>query len=148
MKKIIINENQVNLLVNNIVTEQVRDKYTQLVECNVYSPGVTYKGQSVDDITMDKITLTFDIDLEYRSYGIKDIVVGNISGPSQLTLQIYNETNDDEIEIPFDWSTGNVKKETYQMAYIGIDQSIDIELMNDQNGNVVVKEITVSISSI
>ena len=148
MKKIIINEKQVNLLMGNIITEQTDNKYRNEVECSVYSPGVTYKGQEVDDITMDKITLTFDIEMEYRSYGIKDINVGNITGPSELSLQIYKEGGDEEVNIPFNWSTGNVKKETYQMAYIGVDSSIDVELMNDQNGNIVVKEITVSVSSI
>ena len=80
-----------------------------------YNPKPLYKGGEIDDIECNTISLTYDIEIEARSYGIKGIMVSGISGPPEVAMQItwYNESLQDmeyeDVVVPLDWSTVEVE---------------------------------------
>jgi hypothetical protein len=89
--------------------------------------------------------------MDIRSYGIRGISVYNPSGPSEIELEIsYFVNGDDEDEdivtIPLDWE--NVNEDNGSIGWIGYDNEIDINLKNDENGNIVVDSMTLFKNSI
>ena len=80
--------------------------------------------------------------MDVKSYGIKDISPYNPNGPSEIELEIYY---DDEsggiITIPLDWENVN-EEESGDIRWIGYENRIEITLKNDENGNIVVDDMT------
>ena len=56
-----------NDLVDKILEEQSKDEYTANIEINLVSEGY--------ELLDNKVTVNFSIDIEYRSWGIKDITI-------------------------------------------------------------------------
>jgi hypothetical protein len=111
---------------------------------------VKYNGQSINDVQAEDIRVTYDIDIETRSYGIKTAGVYNVSGPSEIELEVYTEDSDDTSEtvvVPLDWSKVDMEKVDY-LGYIGIDNKIELHLMNTTDGNLAVKRIRIEYNSI
>lgn len=144
MKKIIVTEEQSKKLVDKIISEQYAgsDRFSQNVKIEFDYHNLTYKGQEVDWIPSNyQIRVSFRIDLEYREYGIKTISVYDFQGPEEIEVPVtyYPEGSEDSIDedvlIKLDWS--NVQTEETDIGWIGIGDTIQVELSNDEDGNLV-----------
>lgn len=148
MAKFIFTESQVEKIKKSLDEDYPgTDNNYKVGDCNIslYYSKVTYKGQEINDISAPQINFTFDIDMDIKSYGIRGISVYNPSGPSEIELEIsYFVNGDDEDEdivtIPLDWE--NVNEDDGSIGWIGYDNEIDINLKNDENGNIVVDSMT------
>lgn len=158
MGKIILTEKQMQEITKSIAQEEIRmneENYANSrysMECNVraeYYGGKTYKGGEINDITTSDIELTYDIDIEARSWGIKSISLYGIDGPSEIELEVYYIISDDNeqfetISIPLNWDNVEIEEEEGQ-GVITIGKDVTLTLENDENGNLICNQITVSV---
>ena len=151
MSKFIFTESQLKLIKRNLNEGHLdtNDEYeAEDCEISVYYSNVRYNGREIDDISAPQINFKFNIDMDVKSYGIKDISPYNPNGPSEIELEIYY---DDEsggiITIPLDWENVNEEESGY-IGWIGYENRIDITLKNDENGNIVVDDMTLFKNSI
>jgi hypothetical protein len=157
MAKFIFTESQLKSIKKNLNEDfQGADNSYRVGKCVVNLYGVhrvTYKGREVEDIYAPEIDFTFNIDMDIKSYGIKDISAYNPSGPSEieLTVMYYGGGEDDDaieevITLPLDWENAN--EDDSDISWIGYDNQIDITLKNDENGNILVDSMTLFKNSI
>ena len=123
----IITESQLNkindlLSEKKVITEDSNNRYERKVEVSVGAPsrsGYKYEGMVIDEITTyyDEMRLTYLIEQEHRSWGIKGISLYDIQGYDEIEVELYlypensNDANDmikKEVKVPLDWSTLNV----------------------------------------
>ncbi len=161
MKKIVITEEQMSKINDYVSNEEsksttinesiMNERYEQKCEIDFnYGSDVKYKGHGIDDIGYGlEYTLSFIIDQEHRSWGIKTISVYDVQGPEELDVEVvfYNEDIDDTVDeyitIKVDWDQVKYEHESPQ-GMIGIDDTVQIELGNDSEGNIIVNEILVT----
>jgi hypothetical protein len=142
MKKLILTENQVKTITNTLIKESVDDtRYRREVKVSV---GVNheqkYKGGEINDISPYSPTmeLSFDIDQEHRSWGIKGISLNSIKGPDSIEIEIeyYPEGSDDyltdEITIPLNWDNVSIDKVSNGLITVG--DEVDITLYISETG--------------
>jgi hypothetical protein len=164
MKKVIITEEQASKLVKQVTNEQTRsihdlihsdpDIHTvEIRKCNFYYHNLKYKGQEIDDVNLGwKFDLKYRVDVEWRSYGIKGISVYDFRGPDKmdLTISYYSpedpenmgDTIDETIELPVNWDAVVVTEEDDELGYYGVDNNdVEVHLINDQQGNIIIKSI-------
>jgi len=149
MKKIVLGESQVDKLMSKLVSEQYAgsDRYSQEVRCSFEYHKKTYKGNEIDWIADGRFNLSFRIDMEARSYGIKGISVYDFQGPEEIEILVtyYPEGSEDpideEILIRPDWS--KVNTDEADIGWIGIDQDIEMDLINDESGNLIAGDILI-----
>lgn len=161
MKKIVITEEQMSKINNYVSNEEsksitinestMNERYEQ--KCKIdfnYGSDVKYKGREIEDIGYGlEYTLSFIIDQEHRSWGIKTISVYDVQGPEELDVEVvfYNEGSDDPVDeyivIKVDWDQVKYENEDVR-GMIGIDEDVQIELGNDSEGNIIVNEILVT----
>lgn len=155
MKKIILTESQTKKLMKKVINERYLDdeRNHMTVNCDFGYHGVTYKGGEIDDIGKIAFDVSYEIDMEWRSYGIKGISVGQFQGPKYVELEITyfpagTNPNDDSIEeiitLPLDWTNLVNTNNNEELGYFGMDDDLDIILANDQQGNIIVKSIEVN----
>jgi len=154
MANIIITENQLKGLTKKLNEDSSSDnKYRMSCKVDLNYFGSKFKGKEINDISVSEMTLTFSIDMEGRSYGIKDISVYNVQGPSEFELEVdyYNDEGDDTdietITLPLNWDNVTMEKDD-ELSYIGIGSTIQIDLINDENGELAVDDIIVNHKSI
>ena len=154
MANFILTENQLKQLTKNLKEDMsTGGKYRMECEVDLNYYGAKFKGFDVDDISTSNMFLTFDIDMEARSYGIKDISVYNVQGPSEIELEVLyfpneNEDSVDEvITLPLNWDNIEMEKDD-ELSHIGIGEMIQIDLINNENGELVVDGIIVNYKSI
>jgi len=138
MKNVILTENQYKM-VNKFVAEQSGDnnRYERKVEVSVGTTGeYRYENMVVDEITTyyNEMRLTYLIEQEHRSWGIKGISLYDIQGYSEIEVELHlypensNDSNDEvvkEIKIPLDWSTLEVN--TYEdKGVVTVGDRLDI----------------------
>jgi hypothetical protein len=147
-------QNQLKQLTKNLKEDMsTGGKYRMECKVDLNYYGAKFKGFDVDDISTSNMFLTFDIDMEARSYGIKDISVYNVQGPSEIELEVLyfpneNEDSVDEvITLPLNWDNIEMEKDD-ELSYIGIGEMIQIDLINNENGELVVDGIIVNHKSI
>lgn len=146
--KIKITEGQLERIKHQI-KEGVSDKYNREVNLNFNGYRANYKGYEINDILSYKVRLSYDIEIEGRSWGIKDISLSNISGPSEVEVEIEYYIDDDNTEtvtvpMQINWEMV-VKEEEKGMGGVSVGDDVDIELVNDTEGNLVIKEIRVTV---
>jgi len=150
MKKIILTESQLDMVKNSIKKEDdVRFKNEVIVDIGVNSEQ-RYKGMQIDDVRIysNKMTLSYLIDMDYRSWGIDDIYIHDIKGPSEIyvILECYKEGSDEMVEVdltlPLDWEKLYVEKGLNQ-GLVSIDDRLDITLYFRENDNI---EVDMSIN--
>jgi hypothetical protein len=126
--KIKLTESQIERLKS--ISEGVDNKYNREVFVKFYADkGVNFKGMEIDDIEPVKMRLYYDIDIESRSWGIKSILLYNITGPDEVETDFTyytNENGDSETEylkIKLDWEKAlNVETESASEAVtVGYD---------------------------
>jgi hypothetical protein len=112
MKKIVITENQYKNL-QKMITEDTNNRYERKVSVNVgISGSPRYENMTLDDITTyySEMRLTYLIEQEHRSWGIKDISLYDIQGSDEIEVELYLYPDDSdepivkEVKIPLDWS--------------------------------------------
>ncbi len=148
--KIIITESQHKKLLNE---ELNGGEYKMRCKLELEHYGLAYKGGQIDDVTTDEIDVYFDISMDGREWGIKDVSVYNIKGPSEIgaIVTYYIENSDDSIDeditIQLDWSNINEEKSD-NLTWIGINNEIVIRLKNTENGELSAETITVETKTV
>ena len=164
MKKIILTEQQAQNLINKIVNEQVpavrATEYTMddgryRMKCRFdfqYNDEFhRYKNGEIDNIEYGSGEVSFLIDIQHETYGIKDIIVTDIKGPDAIKTKIrfypegsssededwYNKRQEEEITIPLNWKKLEVDDDGYKMDYYGLYKVIDVNIMPDGNGGLI-----------
>ena len=148
MRKIVITENQLNMVKKHITESAVgNDRYGREVSVQVRTSGAQINGEDIDWATCSNIKVTYLIEMEHRSWGIRGISLYSIQGPSEVELTItpqVEDGNDIEITLPLNWE--NVEEETQDgEGVITIGNEIEINLGNDENGDIIVSSIHVPV---
>ena len=140
MAKILVTENQL-VKIKNFIIENENDKsYHREVGVKVSGNGAKFNGMDIEDVSDLKITVLFDIEEEHRSWGIKDILISNIRGEEQIELEVgYYSDNLDDIKyentiLNLDWELLETE-EIKGKGIVTIDDVLEIELTNDEEGN-------------
>ena len=131
------------------ITEGNDDRYNRGVKVKFYHSNVTYKGQEINDIVGDAMRLSYDIDIEARSWGIKSISLYGVTGPSDYKMEVEFyisefDTNIETIGIKLDWSKLEVNKDSSQ-EMVTIGDTLEITLANDADGNIFVRSMTLDV---
>jgi hypothetical protein len=146
--KLIITESQLKRLKSRL-TEQVDNKYSTEVELSFSTYLATYKGNEINYIPPIKAMVYYNIDIDFKPWGIEDISLYGITGPTEVDIDVYYYINDDEdvitLPIRLDWAMINVE-EKQSNGQVFIDKEVDVVIDNDSNGNLVVKEIIVKVN--
>lgn len=142
MKKVILTEKQVKSITNTLIKESTDDsRYRREVKVSIsVNSQQKYKGMEINDITPYRPTMEvlFYIEQEHRSWGIKDISLNSITGPSSIEVEIEYFTNDsddyktEEIEIPLNWDNISVDKVSNGLITVG--DEVDITLYISETG--------------
>lgn len=105
--KIKLTESQIERLKS--ISEGVDNRYNREVNVRFdIDKGVTVNGNEIDYIEPIKMRLSYDIDIEARSWGIKDILLYGIVGPNEIESEFTYYTNNDDVaneyyKIKLDW---------------------------------------------
>jgi len=148
MKKIILTENQLDTLKKHINEGAVRgDRYEREVKVDVETYGVKVNGEDIDWATCGDIRLTYLIEMEHRSWGIRDISLYDIQGPTEIEIEITPQVEDAEdvyLNLPFDWSNVEEETETSE-SVVTVGDEITIKLANNENGEIFIESIHVPV---
>lgn len=153
MKKILITENQLNTIKNKLVTENSDDRYRREVNVRIRPYRASFKGKEINDVIANEgVFLTFLIDIEHRSWGVKNVSLYDIRGEQTLNVRVdyfedENTENYEDVNITLDWD----KLETESIngeGIITIGDTLEIELSNDQNGNLIVGSMSIEVYKI
>ena len=152
MKKIVITESQYKKI-GKLISEQEDNRYGREVEVNIEAYGVTYKGQEINDVTSGSIRLSYLIEQEHRSWGIKGISLYDIKGPEILEVDIdyytdEDNTADETIQLQLDWSNVVETENEESQGVVTVGNEITISLVNDTNGNIVIESVHVPVYSL
>ena len=148
--KIRLTESQLERLKANLNEAPVDDQYNRVITAKFYHG--TYKGHEINDIGDIKIRVYFSIDMGFRSWGIEDIELGGITGPSEVEVEVNyyldnDNTDDAYVTIPLDWSKLITEKDT-DSGIISIGDELEIYLMADEAGNLVVERMEMVVFSV
>ena len=109
MAKFVITEEQFNLIKKEL-SEDVKDvkddRYQRSIKVDVDTYDATINGETIDWAVSDKIQLSYLIDVEFKSWGIKDINLYDIQGPSEIEVVITPQVEDAEdvvVTVSCDW---------------------------------------------
>lgn len=142
MKKIIITENQLNMI-NESINQEDDNRFRKEVKVSIGSHGNLY-GWIVDDVRTynDKMILSYLIEEDYRKWGINGISIMDIKGPSEIEviLECYEEDSDEmvekEITIPLDWENSLYTENRTGEGIISIDDTLEISLYFRENNEI------------
>ena len=148
MKKIVLTENQLNTVKKHISESAVgNERYGREVSVKVWAHGTKINGQDIDWAESSNIKVTYLIEMEHRSWGIKGISLYSIHGPSEIELVITPQIEDGEdiyVNVPLNWE--KVEEETQEgEGVITIGNEIELTLGNDENGGIIVNSIQVPV---
>lgn len=141
--KLIITEGQVERL-KSVLKEGVDSRYNREISIEFDYYKARYKGLAINYIEPVKIRVSFDIEIEARSWGIKDIGISGISGPKsvEVLIQYYGE-NDEELEdwyvFHLDWTKLVTTDE--REGSITIGDVMEVSLGNDAEGRLLVTKM-------
>jgi len=148
MKKVLITEKQLQVIKNQLLMEN-DNSYRREVNVRFYYGKSTFKGKEINDITANEgVTLLFEIDMEHRSWGVKSVSLYAIRGEKTLDIRVdYFEEpieGGSSINEEYEYTTINLDWEKLQTeerngeGIITIGDTLEINLANDENGNLVV----------
>ena len=136
-------------MVKKHVTESAvgNERYGREVSVSVGTYGAKINGEDIDWAVCSDMKVTYLIEMEHRSWGIKGISLYSIQGPSEIELTItpqVDDADDIDITVPLNWD--NVEEETQEgEGVITIGNEIEVSLGNDENGNIIVSSIHVPV---
>ncbi len=145
--KIKITESQLERIKSSL-NEGPSDKYSKEVNINFNAYGnVKFNGMDINDISAVKVRLNYTIEIDARSWGIKDISLYSIEGPEELETEIDFYVDEDNTRIQpitfkLDWDNVELDEES-DAGVVSIGDDVDVELVNDGQGNLVVKTVKV-----
>lgn len=148
MKKIVLTENQLNTVKKHISEGAVgNERYGRDVSVSVSTYGAKINGEDIDWAVCSDMKVTYLIEMEHRSWGVKGISLYSIQGPSEVELTVTPQVEDGEdIEITVQLNWENVEEETQEgEGVITIGNEIELSLGNDESGNIVVTSIHVPV---
>lgn len=148
MKKIVLTENQLNTVKKHISESAVgNERYGRDVSVSVSTYGAKINGEDIDWAVCSDMKVTYLIEMEHRSWGVKGISLYSIQGPSEVELTVTPQVEDGEdIEITVQLNWENVEEETQEgEGVITIGNEIELSLGNDESGNIVVTSIHVPV---
>jgi hypothetical protein len=148
MKKIVLTENQVQMVKKHVTESAVgNERYGREVSVSVGTYGAKINGEDIDWAVCSNMKVTYLIEMEHRSWGIKGISLYSIQGPSEIELTItpqVEDADDIDITVPLNWE--NVEEETQEgEGVITIGNEIEVSLGNDESGNLIVSSIHVPV---
>lgn len=136
-------------MVKKQVTEGAigNERYGRDVSVSVGTYGAKINGNDIDWAVCSDMKVTYLIEMEHRSWGIKGISLYSIQGPSEIELTITPQVEDaDDIDITVQLNWENVEEETQEgEGVITIGNEIEVSLGNDENGNIIVTSIHVPV---
>lgn len=136
-------------MVKKHVTESAvgNERYGRDVSVSVGTYGAKINGEDIDWAVCSDMKVTYLIEMEHRSWGIKGISLYSIQGPSEIELTITPQVEDaDDIDITVQLNWENVEEETQEgEGVITIGNEIEVSLGNDENGNIIVTSIHVPV---
>ena len=145
MKKIILTEDQIDLLRKNAQREDER-RYRRDVKIDVESYRVMYKGMEINDITAGyNPTLTYLIEQEHRSWGIKDISLYDIKGPEGIEIEVEywvdnDNTETETLSLPIVWDSVETDTQTGH-GVVTIGDTLVVSLKNNESGEIVIDSL-------
>lgn len=149
MKKIVITEDQLDLIRKNVQQEDDR-RYRRKVTVDAETYGVTYKGMEINDLAAGyEITLTYIIEQEHRSWGIKDISLYDIQGPESLEFEVEyfiddSNTETETLTIPVNWE--NIERDTETgHGVVTIGNTLVVSLKNNESGEIVIDSLHIEV---
>lgn len=137
--KIKLTESQFNRLKTRLNETISGDKYSYRVKLDTSFYG-EYNGREIVDISEVYATLTYDISIEAREWGIKGIYLGNIVGPSEVEYELTYAIDDDNtkeisVKIPFDWSKLETEEHTGSKN-ITVGDVVEVRLAQNEEGGI------------
>lgn len=147
--KLRLTEGQYNRL-KSVVTENADNKYNREVTVKFHLGGLQYKGGDVDDITPIKMRISFNIDIETRSWGISSISLYNITGDPEVESEIYyypqgqDDNINEPIRISLDWSKLDVE-EVKGGGFVSVGDYLDVELTINESGQFVASSLKIEV---
>ena len=148
MKKIVLTENQVQMVKKHVTEGAVgNERYGREVSVSVGTYGAKINGEDIDWAVCSDMKVSYLIEMEHRSWGIKGISLYSIQGPSEIELTITPQVEDaDDIDITVQLNWENVEEETQEgEGVITICNEIELSLGNDESGNIIVTSIHVPV---
>lgn len=151
MSKFILTESQYKK-VRQFLGESSDDTYSQKMKIDFDYHGLTYKGGQIDWIDSSELTVTFGMDMGYKSYGIVTASPYNIKGLGdtiEMEITYYdadaNEDSDskeDFVELKAPWENIEIEK-TDNIDWIGLDNVIEVTLGNNDQGDIIITKMIV-----
>lgn len=123
------------------------ERYGREVSVSVGTYGAKINGEDIDWAVCSDMKVSYLIEMEHRSWGIKGISLYSIQGPSEIELTITPQVEDaDDIDITVQLNWENVEEETQEgEGVITIGNEIELSLGNDESGNIIVSSIHVPV---
>lgn len=123
--------------------EQTENDFVAEVDADVYMEGQRNEGDPILDVVDKKLKVVYNIDVEYRSYGIKEITAINFR---ILPFELEN-LNLEEPEVVLNQreivDVSGIKIEHERESSFGSFYPKRIELRIDNNGNVLAERSTI-----
>ena len=89
MKKIVLTENQLKMVKKHVTESAVgNERYGREVSVSVGTYGAKINGEDIDWAVCSDMKVTYLIEMEHRSWGIKDISLNSIKGPDSIEIEI------------------------------------------------------------
>lgn len=141
--KIQLTESQIKRL-----TEAKSDnQYKANVRASFNAFNLTYKGREIDYVDPITFDLKFLIDIEMKSWGIKNLSVYGFNGPESIQTSIGVFTKEDDysrpvdISIPVDWENVLNVEEVKGRGVATIERELEINLTQNEEGSLSVESI-------
>lgn len=153
MKRLIQEKQRMSQLAGLVKEGYGDDRYEMECRVDLTYLNTKYKGMQVDDAKAENIRVSFLIDIEGRSWGIKSMNVYDVQGPSELeiSMECFDNVKDDyqteSVTVPLDWDRVVMNK-IDNLGHIGINNEIEVTISNDPKGNIVVEKIEVQYNSL
>ena len=131
------------------LSESVDSKYKSEVFTQFNYVGADLKGHEIEEVRAPKTLLNFDIDIEARTWGIKDINIRNISGPESIPIEVVyyvddESTNVKEVALRINWDEMRIQTNP-NSGMIGIDE-LEITLGTDGAGDLVATSTNITLN--
>ena len=93
--------------------------------------------------------MTYDIEIEAREWGIKDVSLFGIGGETELEVEVDYWIDEDNSEIetvilPINWDMLKTENNSGK-GIITIGNELEITLGNDENGDLIITEMSLPI---
>jgi hypothetical protein len=154
MKKLIQERKRMGQLAGLVKEGFGDERYETKCKVDLTYFRTKFNGKEIDYATAEDMRVSFLIDMEGRSWGIKNLSVYDVKGPSELEVELeyYLDERGDEhrterVMVPMDWDKVVMTKDT-ELGHIGIAEVVRVTIGNDGQGNIVVQEIEVEYNSL